>query len=102
MSKLCDGVYSLQSRIKRDFSESLLIARNDAREIGLKMADSAAPLQSAFTFPLRAAGCGIFGVREDRKRLKTSVGMGRSSVLSVHSLKIIFPTSRVTALSRRT
>ena len=51
---------------------------------------------------LRAAVCAIFGVREDRKRLKTSVGMGRSSVLSVHSLKSSFPTSRVRALIRRT
>ena len=52
-SRLCDAVYSLQSRIKRDFSVSLLIARNEAREIGLKMADSAAPSKSAFRFPLR-------------------------------------------------
>ena len=63
-------------------------------------------VKKSVPFPLKGGGIRYFWVREDWKRLKTSVcwlsGLGRSSVLSVHSLKILFPTCRVRALIRRT
>ena len=53
-SRLCDAVYSLQSRIERDSSDSLSMPRNETIKISLKMTIFRRRQKSPFRFPLRS------------------------------------------------
>ena len=53
-SRLCDKVYSLQSQIKRDFSDALSMPRNETIKISLKMTIFRRRQKSPFRFPLRS------------------------------------------------